>query len=68
MSTFSDVLTEYINTKNIKVFPMAKYCGLDRSTMYKLISDQWQAQPASQRYFEKNDPVHASDPDRGPTS
>ena len=38
MSTFSDVLTEYINTKNIKVFPMAKYCGLDRSTMYKLIS------------------------------
>lgn len=37
MSTFSDVLTEYINTKNIKVFPMAKYCGLDRSTMYKLI-------------------------------
>lgn len=27
MSTFSDVLTEYINTKNIKIFPMAKYCG-----------------------------------------
>lgn len=66
MSTFSDVLTEYINTKNIKIFPMAKYCGLDRSTMYKLISGK--RNPASQRYFEKNDPVHASDPDRGPTS
>ena len=38
MSIFSDVLNEYVNTKNIKVFPMAKYCGLDRSTMYKLIS------------------------------
>lgn len=66
MSTFSDVLTEYINTKNIKVFPMAKYCGLDRSTMYKLISGK--RNPPPRDILKKNDPVHASDPDRGPTS
>ena len=51
MSTFSDVLTEYINSKNIKVFPMAKYCGLDRSTMYKLISGK--RNPPSRDIFEK---------------
>lgn len=38
MSMFSDVLSKYIESKEIKVFPMAKYCGLDRSTMYKLIN------------------------------
>ena len=38
MSVFSDTLTRYIEHKNIKVFSLAKYCNLDRSTMYKLIS------------------------------
>lgn len=37
MSTFSEVLTEYIKAKHVKVAPMTKYCGIDRSTMYKLI-------------------------------
>lgn len=35
MSVFSDTLTRYIEHKNIKVFSLAKYCNLDRSTMYK---------------------------------
>ena len=38
MSAFSEVLTEYIKARHVKVAPMTKYCGIDRSTMYKLIS------------------------------
>lgn len=38
MSVFSDRLSLYINQKDIKVFSLAKYCSLDRSTMYKIIS------------------------------
>lgn len=37
MSEFSDLLSHWINTKNIKVAPMVQYCSLDRSTMYKII-------------------------------
>lgn len=46
MSMFSDVLSKYIESKEIKVFPMAKYCGLDRSTMYKLISGKRNPPPS----------------------
>ena len=38
MSVFSDTLTRYIEHKNIKVFSLAKYCNLDRSTMYKILN------------------------------
>lgn len=38
MSIFSDTLSSLIKEKNIKIFSMVKYCGLDRSTMYKIIS------------------------------
>ena len=51
MSMFSDILGEYINNKNIKVFSLAKYCGLDRSTMYKLISGK--RNPPPRDVFEK---------------
>ena len=51
MSAFSDVLTEYIKTKHIKVAPMTKYCGIDRSTMYKLISGK--RNPPPKDIFEK---------------
>lgn len=51
MSLFSDLLSEYIDKKNIKVLPMAKCCGLDRSTMYKLISGK--RKPPSRDIFEK---------------
>lgn len=39
MSVFSDTLTRYIEHKNIKVFSLAKYCNLDRSTMYKILNE-----------------------------
>lgn len=38
MSAFSDMLSNYIEQKNIKVYSLVKYCELDRSTMYKIIS------------------------------
>lgn len=38
MSIFSEVLSELIQQKEIKVFSMVKYCHLDRSTMYKIIN------------------------------
>lgn len=38
MSVFSDRLSRYIDDKNIKVFSLARFCELDRSTMYKIIS------------------------------
>lgn len=38
MSVFSDRLSRYIDHKNVKVYSLAKYCGLDRSTMYKIIN------------------------------
>ena len=38
MSAFSDTLSQYISDKNVKVYSMAKYCGTDRSSMYKFIS------------------------------
>lgn len=51
MSTFSEVLTEYIKARHVKVAPMTKYCGIDRSTMYKLISGK--RNPPSKDIFEK---------------
>ena len=35
MSDFSDLLSKYIQEKNIQVASMVKYCGIDRSAMYK---------------------------------
>lgn len=51
MSVFSDTLNEYVTSKEIKIFPMAKYCGLDRSTMYKLISGK--RNPPARDIFDK---------------
>lgn len=51
MSAFSDTLARYIEHKNIKVFSLAKYCGLDRSTMYKIINGK--RNPPSPEIFEK---------------
>ena len=52
MSTFSDVLTEYINTKHIKVASYDQIlAALDRSTMYKLISGK--RNPPPKDIFEK---------------
>ena len=38
MSVFFFILTRYIEHKNIIVFSLAKYCDLDRSTMYKILN------------------------------
>ena len=51
MSIFSDILNELIREKEVKIFSMAKYCGLDRSTMYKIISGK--RNPPSPDLFEK---------------
>ena len=51
MSVFSDTLTRYIEHKNIKVFSLAKYCNLDRSTMYKILNGK--RNPPSSEVFEE---------------
>ncbi len=38
MSEFSDLLTQFIHDKDIKVYAMVRYCNIDRSTMYKIIN------------------------------
>lgn len=38
MSDFSDFLKKYIQEKDIHVVSMAEYCGIDRSTMYRIIN------------------------------
>lgn len=38
MSVFSDLLKNYIHEKNVKVMPLAHYCNLERSTVYKFIN------------------------------
>lgn len=37
MLDFSQLLSSFIKMKNVKVYAMAQYCDLDRSTMYKII-------------------------------
>ena len=38
MSEFSTQLSRIIHSRNINVYSMSKYCGMDRSSMYKIIS------------------------------
>ena len=38
MSEFSTLLAELIRTKDVNVNGLSSYCGVDRSTMYKLIN------------------------------
>ena len=40
MSVFSDLLSEYITMKDVGVYPLSQFCGLDRSSMYKIIYPQ----------------------------
>lgn len=51
MSIFSEMLSEYIQKKEIKVFSLVKYCGTDRSTMYKIINGK--RNPPSPEIFHK---------------
>lgn len=38
MTLFSTLLAAHIKNKNIRTYPLAQYCGIDRSNMYKLIN------------------------------
>lgn len=38
MSAFSDVLNRFKEEKNIKIQPLARYCEIERSTIYKFIN------------------------------
>lgn len=51
MSEFSELLSQFIREKDIKVYSMVKYCRLDRSTMYKLINGK--RNPPSEEIFNK---------------
>lgn len=51
MSEFSDLLSSYIGEKEIKVYSLLDYCGLDRSTMYKIINGK--RNPPSEEVFQK---------------
>ncbi|MDC7289628.1 helix-turn-helix transcriptional regulator [Blautia schinkii] len=51
MTEFSNVLSQFIKEKNIKVYSLVKYCNLDRSTMYKLINGK--RNPPTKDIFEK---------------
>ncbi len=37
MSEFSETLTHYIKIKKTPIYTMAKYCGMDRSSLYKMM-------------------------------
>ena len=51
MSEFSDLLSSYIEEKEIKVYALLEYCSLDRSTMYKIINGK--RNPTSEAVFQK---------------
>lgn len=51
MSVFSDRLSHYIEVKDIKVFSLSRYCDMDRSTMYKIISGK--RNPPSMEVLDK---------------
>lgn len=51
MSEFSEAFTELIKEKDIQVYPLVKYCNMDRSTMYKIISGK--RKPPSEPIFNK---------------
>lgn len=38
MSEFSHLLSEFIAAKSVGTYSMAQYCGIDRSTIYKIIN------------------------------
>lgn len=51
MSEFSDLLNQWIHKKNVKIVSLVQYCGIDRSTMYKIIRGK--RLPSSQELLEK---------------
>lgn len=38
MNTFSGLLSSFVHQKDISVYPMTRYCGIDRTLMYKYLN------------------------------
>lgn len=51
MTLFSTILSEHLKTKNIRTNPLAQYCGVDRSNMYKIINGK--RNPGSEELVHK---------------
>ena len=51
MSEFSELLSFLVKSRDINVSALTSYCGLDRSTMYKLINGK--RNPASKDQVRK---------------
>lgn len=51
MSDFSQLLSDYIRQKNIRIYSLAEYCGIDRSLMYKIVHGK--RVPASSQVVDK---------------
>lgn len=51
MSDFSQLLSDYIRQKNIRIYSLAEYCGIDRSLMYKIVHGK--RVPASSHVVDK---------------
>ena len=51
MSEFSQLLSDYIHNKDIRIYSLSEYCGIDRSLMYKIIHGK--RTPASLKTVDK---------------
>lgn len=51
MYTFSELLSFFVHQKDISVYPMTLYCGVDRTVMYKYLNGK--ACPEDQRTVER---------------
>lgn len=51
MSEFSELFSKFIHTKDIKAYSLAKYCNIDRSTLYKIINGK--RNPANPELIDK---------------
>lgn len=51
MIEFAALLSSFIASKKVKIYPMTEYCGLDRSTMYKILNGK--RKPSSQEQVLK---------------
>ena len=51
MSDFSQLLSDYVRQKNIRIYSLAEYCGIDRSLMYKIVHGK--RVPASSHVVDK---------------
>ena len=38
INSFSDLLNQFVHQKDISVYPMSQYCGIDRTLMYKYLN------------------------------